>query len=299
MNRDQIAEKMARFELIYFPYPPHSKFHEACDYLIKLGRASRGRAQKGLRALALSGSGKTAAAEAFVRMFELRYPRTPEYVPIVLISLEAATTSKKLMMSILDAFGDSYSTHGNEQSLKKRVKACFLRFRTDLLIIDEVQHMDTRSYGSSDVTDSLKRLLDDGVVPIVFLGTDEATGLFSRNLQLNGRLLAPCDFPKLILESGSDRALLAGYVTLLDKAIVDSGIIPKISGLNDPWILGCFHAVSGGVIGRVSKLVGAALEFALERDAMRIEISDLSLAVDRWAMNNHFIEYNPFLKGGR
>jgi hypothetical protein len=296
MNRDNIADKIARFFSIFIPYPPHSEFQERCDYQIKLGRATRGLAQKGMRTLAPSGSGKTTAAEAFVRRFEAVHPRTDTYVPIVLIALERATTAKKLMMSILDYFGDNYSSSGNEQTLKKRVKACFERFGTELLMIDEVQHLNVRHNSQSDVTDSLKRLLDDGVVPIVFLGTDDALDLFTRNLQLSGRLIAPCDFRKLEYENAGDRGLLAGYALLLDQAMVDRGIMPELSGLNDQWVLGCLFEVSDGVIGRVSRLVGAALEIALHRDATQVEVHDLSLAVDRWAIPNGFVSSNPFLQ---
>jgi len=295
MNRDEIADKIALFRSIFLPYPPHSEFHECCDYQIKLGRATRGLAQKGMRVLAPSGSGKSTAAQAFVRRFEAAHPRTDHYVPIVVIALEHATTAKKLMMSILDYFGDNYSSSGNEQTLKKRVKACFERFGTELLMIDEVQHLNIRRNSLGDVTDSLKRLLDDGVVPIVFLGTDDGLDLFTSNVQLNGRLLAPCDFHKLMVDSPRDRSLMAGYATLLDQAIVAKGIMPELSGLDDPWILGCLFAVSKGVVGRVSRLVEAAMEIALSRDATRVEAYDLSLAVDRWAIPNAIIKENPFL----
>ncbi len=296
MNRNQIAAKIAVFKTIFIQYPPHAEFHEACTYLIELGRASRGQAQVGLRTLAPSGSGKTTAAQAFVRLVETRQPRTENYVPVVLIALERATTAKKLMMSILDYFGDNYSAYGNEQTLKKRVKACFERFGTELLIIDEVQHLNACYSRQNDVTDSLKRLLDDGVVPIAFLGTDDALDLFTRNLQLSGRLIAPCDFKKLEVESKRDRDLLAGYVTLLDLALVEKGVMPELSRLNDEQVLGDLFAVSGGVIGRISRLVAVALEFALRRGANRLEVEDLALAVDRWAIPNAFCDTNPFLR---
>ncbi len=135
------------------------------------------------------------------------------------------------MSSILDYFGDSYSSQGTEQKLKMRVKACFQRFQTDLLIIDEAQHLNYRNSERSDVTDSLKRLLDDGVVPIVFLGTEEARDLFTRNVQLGGRLLPPCDLKPLDFRTPSDRGLLAGYTTLLDQAIVTKRILPEVGGL--------------------------------------------------------------------
>lgn len=130
----------------------------------------------------------------------------------------------------------------------------------------------------------------------VFLGTDDALDLFTRNLQLSGRLIAPCDFRRLDIESERDRGLLAGYATLLDRALVERGVLREPSGLNDPWILGCLFAVSDGVIGRVSRLVAVALEFALARNAERLEVEDLALAVDRWAIPNAFCRTNPFLR---
>jgi hypothetical protein len=296
VNSLEIARKIALFQQIYIAYPPHIAFHEWCAYLVQLGRATRGQPQKGMRALGPSGSGKTSAIMAFIRRFLATTPRTADRVPIVFVTLERTATSKRLMISILEYFGDSYSSRGTEQSLKMRVKACFERFGTELLIIDEIQHLNYRNSERSDVTDSLKRLLDDGVVPIVFLGTDEANDLFTKNVQLGGRLISPCDFKPLDLRQSADRALLAGYVTLLDQALVDKGIFQELSHLEDPFVLRCLDAVADGVIGRVSRLLEIALEIALRRGATRIEKYDLALAVDRWAIPNGLTATNPFLR---
>lgn len=296
MNAQDIAQKIALFRQIYIPYPPHVAFHEQCAYLIQLGRATRGQPQKGMRALAPSGSGKSTAALAFMRQFQAKTPRTLERVPIVMVALERAATPKRLMTSILEYFGDPLAHRGTEHMLKARVKACFERFQTDLLIIDEVQHLNYRNSERSDVTDSMKRLLDDGVVPIVFMGTEEATDLFTRNVQLGGRLLPPSDFQTLDLRNANDRGLLAGYATLLDQAMVERHVLPELSGLNDPSVLACLHAVSDGVIGRVSRLIEISLEIALRRGAIKIEHYDLALAVDRWAIPNGLTKTNPFLR---
>ncbi|MDG2527596.1 TniB family NTP-binding protein [Caulobacter endophyticus] len=296
MNSLEIARKVALFQQIYIAYPPHISLHEWCAYLVELGRATRGRPQKGMRALGPSGSGKTAAMLAFIHKFLAKTPRTADRVPIVFVTLERAATSKRLMISILEYFGDCHSSRGTEQSLKMRVKACFERFGTELLIIDEIQHLNYRNSERSDVTDSLKRLLDDGVVPIVFLGTEEANGLFTRNVQLGGRLISPCDFKPLDLQLSADRALLAGYATLLNQSMVKKGVFQELSCLEDPFVLACLHAVSDGVIGRVSRLVEIALEIALRRAATRIEKYDLALAVDRWAIPNGITATNPFLR---
>ncbi len=293
----RVSKAVARFKEIYVPYPLHTELHARCDYLMKLGQETRGRPQLGMRVLAPSGSGKTTAAEALMRLIEAKHPRTTTCVPVVYVSLEKAATSKKLMVSILDFFGDAYSIQGNELILKRRALACFERFGTRLLIIDEVHHLSLSRGTGNDVTDSLKRFLDDGVIPIVFLGTEDGAHLFTRNVQLSSRLVSPMDLRVLRSDRAADVELMAAFVHSLDRAIVERGLLPEYAGLRDPWIQGCLHHVSGGVIGRVSRLLALALESALRRGADRIEVFDLSLASDEWAVAHQIIHSNPFLRG--
>lgn len=290
---DLVAEKIAAFSRVYLNFPRHSEFHGRCDYLLKLGRQKQGEPQMGMRVLAPTGSGKTTAAREFVRLVEAVHPRSSTFVPIVIIPLDRAATSKKLAVAILDYFGDPYATSGNEVALRNRAFTALRRFGTLLLIIDEVQHLNYQRNVRSDVTDSLKLILDNGVVPIVFLGTEDAEDLFTRNLQLSGRLLPPCDFAPLKRTDPRDRELFAGFVAALDQQLVATGLTARPSGLADPWIRGCLHEVTDGVIGRVSRLMAVALEISLRRSAEMIEAYDLSLAVERWAMPA-FVKHNPF-----
>lgn len=136
VNAD-VAEKIARFRSVFVPYPRHTEFHERCDYLQQLGLRTRGRSQMGLRVLGPTGAGKTTAAMRYVELLEKRRPRTSTFVPVVKVDLERTATPKKLLTSILHQFGDPHSTHGNELVLKRRVLACFERFGTELLFVDE------------------------------------------------------------------------------------------------------------------------------------------------------------------
>ncbi|MDR7115618.1 TniB family NTP-binding protein [Caulobacter sp. BE254] len=291
----EAARFVAIYDQIYIPYTKHIEFHARCDFLQKLGQYSKGSPQKGFRVLAPSGSGKTSAAQAYIRLAEKRTPRTADFIPVLYVALDANMTSKKLMIAILEQYGDGFATHGTEQLLIMRTREYIKRFGTQLLIIDEVQHLNSRVRGRSDVTDSLKRLLDGGVVPVVFLGTEEATDMFQRNLQLNGRLLEPCDFDPLQADDPGDQALLAGYVERLDRAMVDVGVVRHPANFHvDAWVLGGLHAVSNGVVGRVSRLFHSALEMSLRRDGDRLEVEDLAEAVDRWAIPQAFIKFNPF-----
>lgn len=295
LNED-VAEKLARFKSVFVPYPPHIALHRRCDYLQCLGRRTRGKPQMGLRVLALTGSGKSTAAEAYMAFVEARRPRTKDFIPVIKIDLERHMTSKKLMMAILQAFGDAYFAHGNELALKRRVLEYFRRFQTELLIIDEVQHLNYRNGVKNDVTDTLKGLLDAGVVPIVFLGTEDAYQMFSRNLQLNGRLLPPCDLNPLSPRSPEDRDLFARFVRKLEQIVVEQGVLPEVSDLEAAGALPALFEASAGVVGRVSRLFQVALEVAIRRGANCLEIEDFSWAIDHWAVPQMFVEANPLRK---
>ncbi|UAL10101.1 TniB family NTP-binding protein [Caulobacter segnis] len=290
----QIVEKLAEFDTIYIYYTPHIVLHGVFDFLVKSSAASMGQPQRGLRVIAPSGSGKTTAALRIKALIEAKLPEDCNAKPIVYVALERQATSRRLFSSILNALGDGFHARGTEDVLRERVYKLLQRFKTLLLIIDEVQHLSSRGTGG-DVTDSLKRLLDDGVVSVVFMGVEEALPMFTRNLQLSGRLLPPADIRQLDSEIADDRSLLADFIVALDKAVVERGLMEELGGWEDPWIVGCLHNVCDGVIGRIVRLVRVALEIALRRGASRIEPYDLMLATDRWAVPQNFVKANPFL----
>lgn len=291
----QVAAMTAAFDSIYIPYPRHTLIHSQCDYLQKLGVLTKGRPQKGLRVLALSGSGKTTAAKAYMQLAQGRAAR--DVIPVVYVQLTKFVTPRWLMTAILDFFGDPFGSKGTEATLRQRAQACFERFGSELLIIDEVQHLNFRSTQANDITDYLKILLDSGTIPIVFMGTEEARAMFQRNVQLNGRLLPPCDIEPLNATSTEDHELLLGYVSALCREMAKPGLLRAADAFTDSWTLSCLHEVSSGVIGRVSRLVRVAVEIAIRRGATEVELYDLSLAVDRWAKPHAFVAFNPFRAG--
>ena len=290
----EISEKIAAFKAVFIPYPKHMELHVQLDYLQKLGRRTIGRPQMGLRVLAPSGSGKSTAALAYIAAVERKRPRTETFVPVLKVDLERGSTPKTLMMSILIAFGDLHAGHGNELALKRRVFACIERFQTELIFVDECQHMNYRNGGKNDVTDTLKGILDAGLIPLVFLGTEDATPMFMRNLQLNGRLLPPCDLHPLSARRPEDQQLFATFVTKLEQIVAERGVLPELSTIASDGMLPGLFEVSDGVIGRVCRLFEAALLHALRRGAHKLERVDISWATEHWAMEQAFVDRNPF-----
>lgn len=118
--------------------------------------------------------------------------------------------------------------------------------------------------------------------------------MFNRNLQLNGRLVPPCDLRPLRSTISEEAELFASYWKHLDEEIVQKGLISSRTGLLDPTFLGALHKTSSGVIGRVSHVAREALAIAIRRGADRVEWYDFTLATDRWAIPQSFVKTNPF-----
>lgn len=294
-----VANKIANFKIINVAYPPQVLFHSRCDYLQKLGLANKGKPQMGLRMLAPSGSGKSTAALEYKAMVERRTPPTDTFVPVVYLALDSASTSKRLMVQILHALGDPLAERGTEQALRKRAIDYLRRLGVQLLIIDEVQHLGFRSTAKADVTDALKSFLDAGVTPIVFVGTEDARKMFESNLQLNGRLLAPLDMPKLEPSKSEDRSLFASFVWGLCEGMTEHKVLKTCPSIVGEGVLGPLMEVTDGVVGRVARLFEVAIEIAIRRGGNTLEVADLSLAVDRWALPQNFAKRNPFRAGGK
>lgn len=293
-----IARQIALFRSIVIEYPRHLDLHDRLDYLQALGRDSKGGPQMGLRVLAPSGSGKSTAARAYKRLVEELCPQSDEKVSVLYLPLSSATTSRRLMVQILQALGDRFADKGTEQALQARAVDFMRRLGVELLIIDEVQHLNFRSSAKNDVTDALKSFLDAGVAPIAFLGTDEALPMFERNLQLNGRLIAPFDMPKLETARVEDRSLFASFVAALCCQMEEKQIFPGPITLVQPAAIAALMEVTDGVIGRVSRLFQVALEAALRRGSATITVEDLSMAVEGWALPQGFAKRNPFRTNG-
>ena len=63
---------------------------------------------------------------------------------------------------------------------------------------------------------------------------------------------------------------------------------------NDDCVL-ALHRVSGGVMGRATRVLEAALEVSVRRGATRIETWDVSEAINTWAIPGGFCKSNPLM----
>jgi hypothetical protein len=215
------------------------------------------------------------------------------------VELQQNATPKRLWVDILTAFGDQFSTLGVEEVVKRRAQNYLKELGVELIVFDEVQQLLRK--GSSavawDVSEALKRIIDERYAPVALVGAYEARPIFKANSQLTNRLLPEINMSPLNATSEEDRFLFCGYCGRLDERMVDLGCVSQSSDLMSPFILTCLYQVSNGILGIVNTLLRVAIEVAYRRDRKYILVPDLALAVDRWAIPNGTCDTNPFSEG--
>lgn len=295
----RVAAAIAAYDGIHVETDRHDAIQSHYELVMACGFTTKGRPQLGGRVLGPSGSGKTTAARFFQAAVEERGLHAAGEKPVLIVPLDRACTSRRLFSSILRELGDGFYEKGTEELLQKRSYEGLRRLGVKLLVIDETQHLKFRSTHRNDITDTLKRVLDDALCPIMFIGTDDAVSLLNDNKQLANRLHPPCDLPPLDVREAADRRIFKDYVLGIDDGLVEAGLMSRISRLGEKRRLSCLMEISGGVLGRVSNLVRAALAEAVGRGAEIVEVCDLAAATSSWAIAQEFIDYNPFLTGVR
>jgi len=275
----EIAERVAglvdRFNGIYLQHPAHKQLFSRLDYLRRLSNAGNG-PKMAIRCVGKSSAGKSTALSQYAAIVRQRSGASEAELPVLLVKLDRACTTKRLIAGCLDSYGDEYLETSVESTLRKRLYTCIRRFKTELIVIDEIQHLNFRTSERDDPTDMLKRMLDDAIVPLVFAGDETALPMLKRNIQLANRMIAPCDFKPLDKEDATDAMTFRSFVKRLDQKLVELEITQRPSDLADPRRLACLFAVSAGLLGRVINLVRASLEISARRGAEFIEPFDLS-----------------------
>ena len=261
-----------------------------------LGR--RGQPLPGLRLSQLSQAGKTRTFTEYRRQLMSRTllgTGASNPYQVLYLGLEVRVTVKMMCCQILRMLGDPHWDKGNTDEIKQRTREFMHARGVELLFVDEIQHLARESTDRTDVTDELKRFLDMGIVPVVFAGNEESRAFFERNSQLASRLGPPLELSPVDAGETGQLAAFKQFCADLDVALVSTRAIGASSGLTEPTQLNGLLLASGGHIGRVCRIVEAALEHAVLREAEFIELFDLSYAVETFAIPQEYTAANPFL----
>lgn len=282
---------------ISIAYPKQTAIMERIEALRLSTLGIRGVPLPGLRLSQVSQAGKTKTLETYIRNLQSSKDvgdTEDNCRQIVFVGLKRRVTVKMFYQRLLRELGDPHPEQGNLETLVQRAEEFLGRLRVELLIVDEVQHLANPRSDSGEVTDELKSFLDQGVVPVVFAGNEDSATFFENNGQLSARLGAPLELNPTNLHASDDAKMFKAFCLGLDKAICASGLFPRSSNFASKEVLQGLVVASSGHIGRVCRLVGAAMEHAARRDAEYVEVYDLSFAIDNLGIPSRWIGHNPF-----
>lgn len=134
------------------------------------------------------GVGKTTTLSHLGRKHELYVRRNHgcktsegnERVPVVYVTLPAATTIKGLSKALARFYGVVHSKHANESTITYNVIDHARRCKTELILVDDIHFLNLKNRADREVNDHLKFLANSVSATFVYAGIEvERSGLLS------------------------------------------------------------------------------------------------------------------------
>lgn len=231
---------------------------------------------------------------------------------VVHVTLEGGATPRSLCADILTALGDPRSSKGSKSLLLRRVYDLLSELGVELLVVDEIQHLavsrhrevdgedvaSVQRQRTSEVTDTLKSMLIRGVVPMVFVGIEEARDYLLCDQQLALRCFDELDFGELDWEDAAERQVFVDFVGRLGLMLKKEKLFENRANFLVEDIPACLHKASKGRLGIACKIVAQACRHATKANAGTVERDHLSKAVDTFAIPRNIVRDNPFKRRG-
>lgn len=287
----RVAAAVAGVRKIRLAEPRQLAIHAEFDEIRLTGIEMRGMPMLGMTLFEVTGAGKTTSAEEYAK--RVNAAAEDGSIPVLLIRLDNSGTARSLYVEILSKLGDGFSLNGTEHSLRRRALEGLSDAGTQLLIIDESHHGGKQSGFGGAITSSVKLLLDGGVVPVALLGTEAAVPIFSKDLELSGRLTAPCRLGRLEWSDPYDQEIWRGLLTNLDRRLVSDGILTQPCGLDSDGLDFALIEATNGTIGQLMGTIRTAVRDAKRDGRDVLTMDDLISAVDTWNVGHQFVNQNP------
>ena len=235
--------------------------HPDFDRATKLVRECHESAKDGLpvdnlKVLGPSGSGKTTVLTDYRDV----YPRYEEHdrmvVPVLYTRIPSRPTIKKVVARMLRDLGSKYPEKGDEGARTYQLLTLLRECRTELLLVDEVQHLVDRGGKKTHalIADWLKEVVDEFGGACVVAGLTRAQLLDAANEQFARRFSSEITLEKfepatedgVEIIRGVQQELCANYKVALAPSIDEADLAARVAYATD------------GIMGYIIKMFAAA-----------------------------------------
>ena len=292
-----VGSAQAKFDAIRVDYPPQTSAMAILDEVRIAGLyRTPGSVCGGAMMVAPHGAGKTEAVRGLRRI--LAQSAAEGEIPLLHVYIDTAGTTESVPTSILQALGAARPEAGSEKTRWPRVTSEIIDRRVQLIVFDEFNRASRRPSMSAPIATIIRqKIMDSGLAPVVFVGSENAASVLSQVPELRERLDDSADLRPMNWHLEGDRALFIDFAADLDRAMVDLGIVACEAGLGEKAFAKPLWEASDGRLRRIIKIVRQAMTSALRDGRDHIDRDDLSYAVDDYAITNGFCERNPFASG--
>lgn len=175
--------------------------------------------------------------------------------PIILAEAPPSADEKGLYISLLERFFAPYRASDSTAKLRYQVIHLFRACSVRLLVIDEFHSLLTGTATKQrEVMNAIKLLCNELCIPIVGVGTREAVRVLHSDPQHASRFDV-VSLPLWTLNKNFQR-LLASFEKVLP--------LQQPSRLHQPELASAFHAISGGNLGDLHRLLVECARAAIE-----------------------------------
>lgn len=293
----------SRLDAIVVDYPRAREAFRVFDFLIEHGEHQGREPKRCVLLVGPSQSGKSTILKQYVSGWNNDEALAAGQIPVLLVDLKPAITTKGLAQNILDAIArhgfTTGSLSGSENVLLSRVDKLLTLAGVKLLILDEFHHIQNIESRKTAwlVAETIKLFLIEGRCPVVLSGIDAAKAPFLENRQLSQRAEPPLELKRLEVTSQADRQLFAEFLKRYVLQAEQVSGLTNVCRLLDADTAACIHEVSQGVLGAACNLIKAAICNAINDERSHLAREDLMVAADRYFIGVGLYHRNPFRDG--
>ncbi|GAA0239982.1 hypothetical protein LNAOJCKE_3184 [Methylorubrum aminovorans] len=198
--------------------------------------------------------------------------------PAIFVNAPSSRSTTALATQLLRALGAEVPRNLMRHQVLDRLRVQLVGQKTRVLFIDEFHHLVSHSETVVwELSELVKDILVETKVQMVLSGMPLAARPVDANPQLDRRCRHR--FPLVPFGWGVDEADQKPLRDFLDE--LENGMnLSAPWNLADPALAARIHASTGGIVGRITRLLSIALEHALEADEVRIDEKWLAYAHD-------------------
>lgn len=244
---------------------------------------------KGLAVLGPSGVGKSTVLRQF--MSEMESER-PDGMRVVYVEVPSSPSPKTLASAILAGLGDPFAYGGRDTAEEKldRIVKLFAQLQTEVLILDEAQHMVERSKSVQISTaDWLKRFMNTCKTVVILAGLQRTEELLQPNEQLRRRFSATFYFNRFDPDDPHGRRNFGGLLKVCQQQLPLAAI-----SFTTPETALRFHYATFGLIDYLIKIVDRAVQLAAQQQCQEIDMNLLAAAFCDEVWSGAPPKRNPF-----